>query len=205
MTETANQANQPQPIVNSVAETPVSQAQLSEAQSSDNQVSQSHTSEAQTLEAQLNEAQKQLTEAQQKAQEYLDGWQRARAEFANYRKRADKEREDAFQNAAIETLKRLLPVMDDFERAVSVVPAEQLELEPIKGFSLIHRKLSSLLENAGLKVLDPKGEPFDPAFHEALGQDPSGDVPSGHITLVLQKGYVYGDRVVRPALVRVAE
>lgn len=205
MTETANQANQPQPNVDSVAETPSSKAPLSEAQSSDNQASQSQPSEAQTLEAQLNEAQKHLTEAQQKAQEYLDGWQRARAEFANYRKRADKERDDAFQSAAVETLKRLLPVMDDFERAVSVVPAEQLEVEPIKGFSLIHRKLSSLLESAGLKAVDPKGEPFDPAFHEALGHDPAGDVPSGHITMVLQKGYVYGERVVRPALVRVAE
>jgi molecular chaperone GrpE len=147
---------------------------------------------------------KQLADAQAKAAEYLDGWQRARADFANYKKRADKERDEAFQVAAAETLKKLLPVVDDFDRAVSTVPPEKVEDEVIKGFSLIHRKLLALLESNSIQVINPVGEEFNPQLHEALGQDESSDVASGHITTVLQKGYMYGDRVLRPALVRVA-
>lgn len=144
-----------------------------------------------------------LAEAQAKATEYLDGWQRARAEFVNYRKRAEKERDESFQNASAETLRKILPIIDDFDRAISNVPADKADDEIIKGFSLIHRKMLSLLEGTGIKVINPVGEKFDPAFHEAIGQDESSDVPSGHITIVLQKGYVHGDKVLRPALVRV--
>jgi molecular chaperone GrpE len=146
----------------------------------------------------------QLAEAQAKAAEYLDGWQRARAEFMNYRKRADKEREEAFQTASIDMLKKLLPVIDDFDRAVATLPVEKANDELVKGFSLIHRKLAGLLESAGIKPINPTGEAFDPAFHEALGQDDSTGLPSGHVTAVLQKGYIYGDKVLRPALVRVS-
>jgi len=145
-----------------------------------------------------------LTEAQAKANEYLDGWQRARADFANYKKRAEKERDEAYQIAAVDTLRKLLPIIDDLDRAVSNVPGEKADDDVIKGFTLIHRKLVNLLENTGIKVVNPVGETFNPAFHEAIGQDESGDVPSGHVTTVLQKGYMYGDKVLRPALVRVA-
>jgi molecular chaperone GrpE len=145
-----------------------------------------------------------LADAQAKANEYLDGWQRARAEFANYKKRAEKERDEIYQNATVESLRKLLPIIDDFDRAVANVPADKADDELIKGFSLIHRKLLTLLDNAGVKVIDPVGQEFDPAFHEAIGRDESSDVHSGHITVVLQKGYVYGDKVLRPALVRVA-
>jgi molecular chaperone GrpE len=146
----------------------------------------------------------QLADAQAKAAEYLDGWQRARADFANYKKRAEKEREEAYQVAAADTLRKLLPVIDDFDRAISNVPTEKADDDVIKGFSLIHRKMVSLLENSGIKVINPVGETFNPAQHEAIGQDDSSDVASGHITVVLQKGYLHGDRVLRPALVRVA-
>jgi molecular chaperone GrpE len=145
-----------------------------------------------------------LADAQAKANEYLDGWQRARAEFANYKKRAEKERDEIYQNATVESLRKVLPIIDDFDRAVANVPADKADDELIKGFSLIHRKLLTLLDNAGVKVIDPVGQEFDPAFHEAIGRDESSDVHSGHITVVLQKGYVYGDKVLRPALVRVA-
>ncbi len=145
-----------------------------------------------------------LSEAQSKADEYLDGWQRARAEFANFKKRAEKERDEAYQNAAVDTLRKILPIIDDFDRAMSNVPAEKAEEDIIKGFTLIHRKLLNLLENSGIKVINPVGEEFNPAFHEAIGRDDNTDVPSGHVSTVLQKGYIYGDKVLRPALVRVA-
>jgi molecular chaperone GrpE len=146
----------------------------------------------------------QVREAQTKAAEYLDGWQRARADFANYRKRADKERDEAFQLATVEAYGKLLPVLDDFDLAITNVPPDRANEDVIKGFQMIHRKLSVLLENTGIKVINPVGEKFDPALHEALGEDPAGDVPAGQVTLVLRKGYVYGERVLRAALVRVA-
>ncbi|MEP7286305.1 MAG: nucleotide exchange factor GrpE [Chloroflexota bacterium] len=146
----------------------------------------------------------QLAGAQAKAAEYLDGWQRSRADFVNYRKRAEKEREEVYQNASVDTLRKLLPVIDDFDRAIANVPANKANDEVIKGFGLIHRKLVTLLENTGITVINPIGEEFNPEHHEAIGQDESSDVPSGHVTAVLQKGYIHGDKMLRPAIVRVA-
>ncbi len=148
--------------------------------------------------------QTQLSEAKTIADQYLDGWQRERAEFTNYRKRTEKEREEAYQNATIDTLRKILPIIDDFDRAIANVPADRAEDDVIKGFTLIHRKLIALLENSGVKVINPIGEEFNPAYHEAIGHDESDNVKSGHVSTVLQKGYVYGDKVLRPALVRVA-
>jgi len=151
-----------------------------------------------------NSLETQLSEAKAKAAEYLDGWQRARADFINYKKRSEQERADAYQIASADTLRKILPVIDDFDRAMSNVPADKADDDVIKGFSLIHRKFASLLESTGIKVINPVGEVFNPAFHEAIGQDETSDVPSGHISAVLQKGYMHGDKVLRPALVRVA-
>lgn len=147
----------------------------------------------------------QLEEARRKAEEYLNGWKRALAEFDNYRKRLEKEREEIAQSVTVETLRRLLPIIDDFERALETLSPEQAENETLKGFVLIHRKLLSVLESANLTQIDPKGQAFDPTRHEAIGQEPSSEVASGHVSAVLQKGYLYGERVIRPALVRVAE
>lgn len=146
----------------------------------------------------------QLAEVQAKAAEYLDGWQRARADFANYKKRAEKERDDLMISAGIDTWKKLLPVIDDLDRAVSALPEDKQNDDLLKGFILIQRKLMTLLDNAGVKVVNPVGEEFNPTFHEAIGQDDSDTIKSGHVTLVLQKGYLFGDRILRPALVRVA-
>src|SRR5256885_1078810 len=76
----------------------------------------------------------QLTVATAKANEYLEGWQRARADFVNYKKRADKERDEAYQNGAVDTLRKLLPVIDDFDRAIANIPAEAANIDVIKGF-----------------------------------------------------------------------
>ncbi len=146
----------------------------------------------------------QLADAQAKTAEYLDGWQRARAEFANYKKRAEQERADSYANATAETLRKFLPILDDLDRALANVPPDKADDDVIKGFSLISRKLLTLLETSGIKIINPVGEEFNPAFHEAIGQDESSDVASGHISAVLQKGYLHGDKVLRPALVRVA-
>jgi molecular chaperone GrpE len=183
---------------------PTDQNNTTPADSTNGTVNASAAAEGGKPETTESDLETKLTEAQSKANEYLDGWQRARADFANYKKRAEKERDEAYQNAAVDTLKKILPIVDDFDRAVSNVPGEKADDDVIKGFTLIHRKFLNLLDNAQIKVINPQGEAFNPAFHEAIGQDESSDVPSGHISSVLQKGYMYGDKVLRPAMVRVA-
>jgi molecular chaperone GrpE len=139
------------------------------------------------------------------AQANLEGWQRSRAEFLNYKKRTDREIKESHERASLDALSKVLPVIDDFERAVQNIP-EDLKANPwVSGTALIQRKFDKLLEEFSVKRIDPTGQPFDPRFHEAIGTDEStDDVPSGHVTVTLQKGYVSGERVLRPALVRVA-
>ncbi len=145
-----------------------------------------------------------LQKAQAAAAEYLDGWQRARAEFANYRKRVDREREEHTQTATLEVLRKLLPVVDDFERALDNLPPELVDHGWVKGVVLIRDKFQGVLQSYQVTEINPLGEPFDPTRHEAIGADNNNEVESGHITAVLQKGYACGDRVLRPAMVRVA-
>ncbi len=143
--------------------------------------------------------------AQAQAQEYLEGWQRARAEFANYKKRVERELKDSHSSAAGTVLKDILPVIDDFERAMNNMPEDLQGNSWIGGVTMIQRKLTKILENYNVTIVDPTGELFDPNQHEAIGMEDSDDVESGHITVTMQKGYVLGERVLRPALVRVAK
>lgn len=137
------------------------------------------------------------------------GWQRERADFSNARKRFDRDLLTSRFNAKVDTLKALLPVLDDFERATDnlpAVPQDHEELQAwLEGVEAIRRKLLKALADAGVQPLDPLGDPFDPTLHEALGRDSDTDMESGLVSATLQKGYVCGDRVLRPALVRVAD
>jgi molecular chaperone GrpE len=143
--------------------------------------------------------------AQAKANEYLEGWQRARAEFANYKKRIEREMKDSHSSAAGNVLKDILPAIDDFERAMSHVP-ENLQGDPwVGGVGMILRKLNKVLDDYDVTIVDPTGDVFDPNLHEAIGTEESEEVESGHITATMQKGYILGDRVLRPALVKVAQ
>ncbi|MBZ0290602.1 MAG: nucleotide exchange factor GrpE [Anaerolineae bacterium] len=145
-----------------------------------------------------------LAALEQKAKEYMDGWMRERADFANYKKRVENQLRDSAQNAAVEALVTLLPVIDDFERAMSNVPPELAGNPWLNGVSMIQRKLQKMLDDQGVTVLDPVGDVFDPSRHEAVGTEDSSEVESGHVAVTLQKGYLHGDRVLRPALVKVA-
>lgn len=145
-----------------------------------------------------------LIEAQMEAKTNEDGWQRARAEFANYKKRIERERSELFQRAALDTLKALLPIIDDFDRAFDSVP-DALGEEPwLDGISMIRRKFVNLLELYDIEAIDPTGGPFDPNMHQAIGAEDSDEVESGHVIATLQKGYRAGDQVLRLALVKVA-
>jgi molecular chaperone GrpE len=145
---------------------------------------------------------KQLIEAQTQAADFKDGWQRARAEFDNYRKRVERENSLVYQNAAGNVIKRYLPVMDDLERALQARPAD---LPWAAGIELIYRKLQSILDSEGIKRIEAEGQVFDPNFHEAISQEQCDELPSGHVVAVVQNGYMLGDKVLRPAMVRVSE
>lgn len=145
-----------------------------------------------------------LEEWQAKADEYLDGWQRSRAEFANYKKRIDKEQAQVYQNASGTVIKRFLDVMDDLELALKNRPLEGDGAAWADGIELVYRKFSSVLETEGITPIDAEGQYFDPNLHEAITNEDNSDYESGQIIEVLKQGYLVGDRVLRPAMVRVA-
>lgn len=152
----------------------------------------------------IAELQQQLDETRRQADEYLDGWQRARAEFANYKKRVERDQSQTYQNAAGSIIKRYLVIVDDLERALKNRPAEGEGAKWAEGIELIYRKMLALLESEGVTLMETEGEIFDPNLHEAILTEDSDQYESGQITEVLQQGYLLGDRVLRPAMVRVA-
>lgn len=148
----------------------------------------------------------QLNQAQAQAAEYLDGWQRARAEFANYKRRTEAERIELSATAGADVLTRVLPVIDDFDRAANTLPDDLKDHAWINGVMLIYRKLINTLDASNVKpiVVQP-GDTFDPAIHEAITHEDSDQFSSGQIIAELQRGYKMGERVLRPAMVRVAK
>lgn len=162
-------------------------------------------SESPITRAELEALQQELQESQEKAQEYLDGWQRALADFSNYKRRMERDQQLNYQNAIGSVVKRYLPILDDLERALNNRPTEGEGAVWAGGIELIYRKFVMALEADGVKPMQPEGEQFDPNLHEAISQEPSPEHESGEIIEVLQKGYYLGDRVLRPAVVRVAE
>ncbi len=149
--------------------------------------------------------QNELQQAHAKADEYLDGWQRARAEFANYKKRVDRERDQVHQNAAGNIIKRYLDILDDLDRALKNRPQSGEGAVWAEGIELIYRKFLAVLESEGVKVIDAAGKAFDPNLHEAISQEDSPEHESGTVIDVLHQGYALGERVLRPARVKVAK
>jgi molecular chaperone GrpE len=145
-----------------------------------------------------------LAEITQKADEYLRLAQRTQADFINYRRRMDDERQQQQQTATLGFIQRLLPVLDDFERALANASPEDLESSWGKGVLLVERNLRGILAAEDVQRIDAEGAEFDPREHEALGQEPSPTVPTGHVVHVVRPGYRKGERVIRPAQVIVA-
>lgn len=145
-----------------------------------------------------------LNSWQEKANEYLDGWQRSRAEFANYKKRVERDQSQVFQNAAGNIIKRYLDILDDLGRALKNRPVDGDGAVWAEGIELIYRKFQTLLESEGVTAMQVEGEFFDPNQHEAITQEENEQYESGQIIEVLKQGYMLGDRVLRPAQVRIA-
>lgn len=145
---------------------------------------------------------KQVEEAEAKASEYKDSWMRSQAEFQNYKKRLERDNEAMRAAMKGDIVKKILPVLDDLERALQNRPADE---SWASGIELIVRKFQGVLESEGIKRIEAEGAEFDPNFHEAISHEPSEEVSSGHVIAVVQNGYMIGERVIRPALVRVAQ
>ncbi|HVX28986.1 MAG TPA: nucleotide exchange factor GrpE [Nitrolancea sp.] len=134
--------------------------------------------------------------------EYLDQAQRARAEMINYRRRMEQEMQVTRRYAAEHVIARLLPVIDDFHRAINAVPEQDRDNPWVQGMLLIERKMWSVLESEGVKPIDAVGKPFDPSLHEAVSVESDG----GNIVVEeFQRGYMLHDRLIRPAMVKVGQ
>ncbi len=140
----------------------------------------------------------QLEEEKKKAESCLASWQRAAADFQNYKRRTEQERQEValFANASL--IINILPILDDLERALQSVEAHLAGLTWVDGIRLIYRKFLAVLEASGVKEIQTEGQDFDPRYHEATMY---GEGEDGKVVAEVQKGYMLGDRVLRPAMV----
>jgi molecular chaperone GrpE len=139
-----------------------------------------------------------LQEEKAKAEEYLANWQRVQADFINYKRRSDREKEELGEYSRAAIVQCVLPILDDFERAISAVPDEAVDANWVEGVRMIERKLRGILESEGLSCIEAVGEPFDPYQHEAVRQE-SGE--EGVVLDEVQKGYKFNDKVIRASQV----
>lgn len=159
-------------------------------------------SENEVLTEDIESLKQALADEKAKAEKYLANWQRAEADFANYKKRAEQEKNEVINFANAMLMFNLLPILDDLERAFTSLPPRLQELSWLNGIKLIYRKLQAVLEAQGVTQIKTKGETFDPKFHEAVLHE------EGEEELIieeLQKGYKLKERVLRPALVIVGK
>lgn len=145
---------------------------------------------------------KAVAEVKAEAASNLAGWQRAQADFINYKRRTEQERAEATKFANAMLILNLLPVLDDLERALDNTPTQLAGLSWVEGIRLIYRKFRSVLEAQGLAEIKAVGEAFDPALHEAVLYEEGEE---GKVIGELQRGYRLHDRVLRPSLVRVGK
>ena len=146
-----------------------------------------------------------LAQAEAQAAEYLDNWRRAVADLSNARKRMQREQDEMRRSAAARVLEKLIPVIDDVDRAFANVPADQANSEWVTGFRMIERKLHGLLESEGVAPIPAAGELFDPKLHYAVTHEDVEGLQEGEIIAEVAKGYTLGDKVLRPSMVRVAK
>jgi molecular chaperone GrpE len=147
---------------------------------------------------------------QTEVEELKDKWLRAHAEVENIRKRADREREEAAKYAITKLARDIVGVGDNFQRAIDAVPAGAAELDQtlksfLEGVTMTERELLNVLDRHGIRRLQPLNEQFNPHLHQAMAQVQRSDVPNGTIVEVYQPGYTIEDRVLRPAMVVVAQ
>ncbi len=139
----------------------------------------------------------------QQRDEYYDLLLRKTAEFDNYRKRIERERQELAAHLAAEMLAELLPLLDDFERALDA-GTDEAATAYRAGVELIHKQLLDLLAKRGVTPIEALGQPFDPHFHQAIAHEVSPEHPEGIVIAELRRGYMLGDRLLRASMVKVA-
>jgi molecular chaperone GrpE len=143
-----------------------------------------------------------LNEEKEKAEKYLANWQRAAADLINFKKRSEQEKAEIAKFANAVLVMSLLPILDDFERALDNVSIKLAGFTWVDGIRLIQRKLQAVLESQGLSQIEALGNDFDPAVHEAVLSEEGEE---GKVIEELQKGYKFHERVLRPAMVKVGK
>src|SRR5437870_12538602 len=144
----------------------------------------------------------QLSKSKEEAQKFRDNWPRPEADFQNYKRRTEQEREELRRFGNVSIIINLLSVLDDFGRAFASLDSHLAGLSWFDGMLLIYRKLRQLLENAGVKPIETEGQAFDPRFHEAVAHVEGEE---GKVESVVQRSYKLHDRVLRPAMVVVGK
>jgi molecular chaperone GrpE len=145
-----------------------------------------------------------IDDLQRERDDFKDRWLRKTAEFDNYRRRIERERREQSDQAVLDLLEELLSVVDDFDRALTVDAGEGAGAYR-KGVELIHGKLHDLLRKQGVRAIDTLGADFDPKIHQAVMHESSPEHREGEVIGELRKGYMLGDRLLRPAMVKVAK
>ncbi|MFQ5873884.1 MAG: nucleotide exchange factor GrpE [Dehalococcoidia bacterium] len=143
-----------------------------------------------------------LAKEKEQSERYLANWQRAQADFINYKKRVEQEREEIIKYRGAGLIINLLSILDDFDRALENMPPKLMGLTWVEGIFLMQKKLLAILEGQGLSQIKALGEKFDPSLHEAVMY---GEGEEGKVVEELQKGYKFHDRVMRPAMVQVGK
>lgn len=146
---------------------------------------------------------KKIEEKENEVKDYIDRLQRTMAEFDNFRKRTIKEKSMMYEKGAKETLEKLLPVIDNFERAIDSLSDEERELPFTQGVEMIFKQLVGTFNELGVEVMDAEGNEFDPNFHHAVTHAEDEEYGENIVSEVFQKGYMYNDSVLRPSMVKV--
>lgn len=143
-------------------------------------------------------------ELEKKANDYLDRYQRTLAEFDNFRKRTMKEKASMYDDGVRDSVLKLIPVVDNFERAVSAVSEEEKESGLYKGIEMVLKQFTEILTSLGVQEIEAEGKAFDPNLHNAVMHIEDENFGENEIAAVLQKGYICKDKVIRPSMVQVA-
>ncbi|MBM7556231.1 nucleotide exchange factor GrpE [Halanaerobacter jeridensis] len=158
---------------------------------------------AQEIEKEMKELESELLDEKEEKEKYVNRLHRLKADFSNYKKRMEREKDKIADRAVKDFVSDLLPVIDNFERAIDSF--DQENENDLEGIEKIHKQLSNLLKKKEIEVIDTVGEEFDPNLHEMMLEEESDEYESGVIIEELQKGYIYDGIVIRPAMVKVAK
>jgi len=146
-----------------------------------------------------------VSQLQKERDDYYDRLLRQAAEFDNYRKRTDRERQQLAEAAASDLIKELLPLVDDLERAIKADAGSEGADSIRRGVEMIHKQLAEMLRKRGVTPIEALGREFDPHYHMAVSYEPAEGRPDGEVIEEFSRGYLLGDRLLRPSMVKVAK